>query len=105
MATAVAYAVWPASASAATVDVCNGGASCNKFIDTYINPTIIALTAMVGIGAVISIVIAGIQYSSSADDPSAVTKAKTRIFNTIIGLVAYVFLLAFLNYLVPGGII
>jgi len=59
---------------------------------------------LVGIVAVLGIIISGIQYSASADDPGTVTKAKERIFEIIIGLVGYAFLVAFLNYLVPGGI-
>lgn len=88
------------------MDVCgtgDGAEACNSFIAKYVNPAVIALTALVGIAAVASIIVAGIQYASSADDSGAVTKAKQRIFNTILGLVAYIFLLAFLNYLVPGG--
>ena len=97
----------PVSVSAGnTVDVCGAGSdNCNKFINDFVNPAILVLTALVGIAAIISIIYAGIQYASSADDPSAVSKAKQRIFNTVIGLVAYIFLFAFLNYLVPGGIL
>lgn len=98
----------PVSASSGEqVDVCGdlgSPADCNNFVDKYLNPLVVVLTALVGIAAVLSIIIAGIQYSSSADDPGTVTKAKQRIFNTILGLVAYVFLLAFLNYLIPGGV-
>lgn len=102
---AVAYLFLPANASAAPADVCGpSSTNCNKFITEFVNPAIIVLTALVGIAAIISIIYAGIQYASSADDPGAVSKAKQRIFNTIIGLVAYIFLFAFLNYLVPGGI-
>jgi predicted S18 family serine protease len=88
------------------IKVCGApGDDCYKFIQTYINPFITLLTVLVGVFAAISIVVAGIQYSSSADDPSAVSKAKTRIFNTVIGLVAYVFFFAFLEWLLPGGLI
>jgi hypothetical protein len=76
----------------------------NGFIGEYINPAIKVLTALVGIVAVLSIIVAGIQYAGSADDPGVVTKAKQRIFKVVVGLVAYVFLVAFLNYLIPGGI-
>lgn len=92
----------------ATVDVCGTGSEsdkCDHFITTYINPAIMALTALVGIAAIISFIAAGIQYASSADDPGAVTKAKQRMFNTVLGLVAYIFLFAFLNYLIPGGLL
>lgn len=95
----------PAMVYAEATDICNAGARCNSFIETYVNPFIILLSGLVGVAAVISIIVAGIQYSSSADDPGTVTKAKQRIFSTIIGLVAYIFLFAFLNYLVPGGIL
>lgn len=98
---------WPLPAAAGnTVDVCGSGSdNCNKFVNDFVNPAILVLTALVGIAAIISIIYAGIQYASSADDPGAVSKAKQRIFNTVIGLVAYIFLFAFLNYLVPGGIL
>lgn len=78
--------------------------SCNKFIKNYVNPAIIALTGLVGVAAIISFIMAGIQYASSADDPAVVTKAKKRMFNTVLGLVAYIFLFAFLSYLIPGGL-
>src|SRR5688572_22009018 len=96
----------PQAAYAATSNVCGtAGTNCNSFVTTYINPIILLLTGLVGVVAVISIIVAGIQYSTSADDPGAVTKAKQRIFNTVLGLIAYIFLFAFLNYLVPGGIL
>jgi hypothetical protein len=93
----------PVFAAGPSVDVCSGAGKCNSFVNKYINPVVVLLTVVVGIAAVISIIMAGIQYTSSADDPGTVSKAKQRIFNTIIGLVAYIFLLAFFNYLVPGG--
>jgi hypothetical protein len=102
----VAYLLLPAVAHAGSVDICGAsGPRCNHFVNTYINPALAVLTAAVGVLAVISIVVAGIQYSSSADDPATVTKAKQRIFNTVVGLIAYIFLFAFINYLVPGGIL
>ncbi len=114
MALAVVPAFTPTTVSAADcnpskdkqcVDVCGTkGSECNKFIKTYINPAIRVLTALIGIAAVLAIIISGIQYSASADDPGMVTKAKERIFGVVVGLVTYAFLLAFLNYLVPGGI-
>lgn len=94
------------SAPNTDTDVCGtSGDRCNNFVETYLNPFIYLLSALVGVAAVISIITAGIQYSSSADDPSTVSKAKQRIFNTVIGLVAYIFLFAFLNYLIPGGLL
>lgn len=100
----------PAAASAspliAQTQVCKSpGDACTNFVQKYLNPFIRLLSMIVGVGAAISLVLAGIRYSSSADDPSAVSKAKTRIVQTIIGLLAYIFLFAFLNYVIPGGLI
>lgn len=61
------------------------------------------LSAGVGIIIVISIIAAGIQYSSSEGNPEATQAAKTRIQNSIIGLVVYIFSFALIQYLVPGG--
>lgn len=62
------------------------------------------LSAVVGIVIVIMIAVGGIQYSMARDDPQAVNAAKTRIRNAILALVFYLFMFAFLQYLVPGGL-
>jgi hypothetical protein len=74
------------------------------FIGRYINPAITAFTAAFGIVVVISLILGGIQYSSSAGDPQKVSQAKRRIFNTVVALVAYFFLYGFLQFLIPGGL-
>jgi archaellum component FlaF (FlaF/FlaG flagellin family) len=56
-----------------------------------------------GIIAVASLIFGGIQYSASAGDPQNVAKAKKRIIDTIIAIVAYFFLYMFIQFLVPGG--
>jgi hypothetical protein len=104
LAAATTYLIQPLSANAATVKVCTSNNPCTTFINKYISPFILLLTALVGVLAVVSIIVAGIQYSMSADDPGAVSKAKNRIFQTVIGLFAYFFLFAFLNFLIPGGL-
>lgn len=89
-----------------SVNICGQNSpKCDNFVDKYINPIVLLLSVLAGVLAVISIIIAGIQYSASADDPAMVAKAKKRIFNTVLGLIAYIFLFAFLNYLIPGGIL
>ena len=62
------------------------------------------LSAIVGIVVVGSIILAGIQYSSASADPQKISAAKDRIRNAVIALVAYLFIFAFLTYLVPGGL-
>jgi hypothetical protein len=91
------------SLSTSTISAHNGqGEKC--FIQSYVNPFVKVLAAMVAIFVVLSIIIASIQYSAAADDSSKVSAAKNRIRNALIALLAYVFLLTFVKYLLPGGL-
>jgi hypothetical protein len=82
-------------------DQCPNG---DCIIKSYINPAVKALTATAGVVAVVSLIIAGIQYSSAGGDPSKVGAAKARIGKTIGAFLAFIFLYVFLNYIVPGGV-
>lgn len=62
------------------------------------------LSALVLVVAVIMIIIGGIQYTTSNGNPQAVAAAKKRISDVFIGLLAYIFLWAFLEWLIPGGL-
>jgi preprotein translocase subunit SecE len=73
-------------------------------IDKYVTPAITLFGAVFGTIAVASLIIGGIQYSSSEGDPQKVSNAKKRLTNTIIAIVAFLFLYSFLQFLVPGGI-
>jgi hypothetical protein len=79
-----------------------GGEKC--FVQSYIDPVVAVLATMVAVFVVLSIVIAGIQYSAAADDSSKVAAAKGRIQKAIIALLAFLFLLAFVKYIIPGGL-
>lgn len=74
-------------------------------IENYVNPAINVLSVVFGIAVVISIVVGGIQYSASAGDPNKVAEARKRISNSILSLVAFIFLYAIIDFLLPGGII
>jgi hypothetical protein len=73
-------------------------------IQEYVTPTINLLAATFGLIAVISLISGGINYTTSEGDPQKVSKAKTRIRNTIFSILCFMFLYAFLNFLIPGGI-
>ena len=83
--------------SAATDNQCG-------LIEKYFNPFIKLLSIIVGIVVVISIIVGGIQYAGSAGDPQKAAQAKARIFKTVFALIAFIFLYAFLQFIVPGGI-
>lgn len=61
----------------------------------------------IGIGVIVTIVIivGGIQYMTAGPNPQAVSAAKKRITNAILALLAYFLLFAFLQWVVPGGIL
>lgn len=82
---------------------CNAENGCN-IVEKYINPTINVLAMIVGLLSVISIMIGGVQFASSDGDPQKAAAAKGRIAKTIVALVSFMFLYAFLQFLVPGGI-
>ena len=57
-----------------------------------------------GAAAVLGVIIAGIQYMTARDDVAQVAKAKKRLIEIVIGLVAWALMFTVLNWLIPGGI-
>lgn len=56
----------------------------------------------IGAAAIIGVVIAGIIYLTARDNEAQVTKAKTRLVEIVIGLVAWALLFTVLQWLIPG---
>lgn len=73
-------------------------------VKKYINPAINLFSVIFALVVVISLILGAIQYITSEGDPQKSAKAKQRIFNTVVAFVAYFFLYAFLQFLIPGGI-
>jgi hypothetical protein len=93
------------TASAATKALGSGSCTNNPdLIALYLNPAINLFSGLVGVVVVTSIIAGGIQYSSSAGDPQRAAKARGRISNAIIALIAYAFLYMFLQFIIPGGL-
>jgi hypothetical protein len=63
-----------------------------------------AITVVLGIVVAIMVVVGGIQYSTAGNNPQAVTAAKKRLSQAILAVAMYVFLFAFMQWLVPGGV-
>jgi flagellar biosynthesis protein FlhB len=61
----------------------------------------------VGVGVVIVLMMgyAGFQYLTAGDNPNQISQAKKRMLDVLIALFLYVFALAFLNWLTPGGVL
>lgn len=81
----------------------NDGNSC--LFAKYINPLIALLSVCVGLAVVGAIIYGGIEYIMSAGDPQKAASGKKHIVNALIALVAYALLYAFLQFMVPGGIL
>lgn len=71
---------------------------------SYLISAINITTASVVAVVVGSIIFAGIQYSSSRDDPQAIAKAKHRILQAVIALLIFLFGFGVLQWLIPGGL-
>lgn len=69
----------------------------------YVAPALDILSLVVVPLITLVIILAGVQYSAASGDPGKVSAAKGRIINAVIALVSYVFLWAFLQWLIPGG--
>ena len=74
-------------------------------IEDILNMVLVVVTTGVGIAAVGSIVFAGVLYITARDNAAQVSKAKTMITNTIIGIIAYILMWAFLEWIISGGIL
>ena len=86
---------------ASTCTIESADCNINQYIELFIN----ILSGLVGVVVVMVIVIGGIQYGTAGDDPGKLQAAKQRITKALIALLVFIFLYAFLQYLVPGGVI
>lgn len=77
------------------------GKGCGTFM--VLNFIIDTLTFGIALAAIIGVAFSGITYLRSKDNEQQATKAKRRIYEIVIGLVAYSVLYAILNFLLPGG--
>lgn len=96
----------PASVAALAPGDChdsNGTAQC--LIDVYANPIISLLSAAVGVLVVITIVYGSIEFIQSGGDPGKAASGKKHITNALIGLAAFLMLYAFLQFILPGGLL
>lgn len=71
-----------------------------QWLEFFINVLSVTILA----GGSVMIAWAGIQYMSARDNAQAVQDAKNKIWNVVYGLLAYFFLYAFIQWLIPGGV-
>lgn len=85
------------------ISTCSDWDNC-PLVSNYIVPAINALSGAMGIVVVSMIIWGGIRYTSSRDNPQQSAAAKEHIRNALFALVIYIFIMAFLNWIVPGGV-
>lgn len=69
-----------------------------------INLIVNFLSIGVGVIVIVMILVGGVQYIAAGDNAQAVTSAKQHITNAFLALIIYIFLFAFLQWLIPGGL-
>jgi hypothetical protein len=62
------------------------------------------MVAGVGVVVIASVIVGGIQYSTSQGEPQKQAAARGRVVNALLALLLYLFIFAILQWLVPGGI-
>lgn len=70
----------------------------------WINFFVNLFAAVVLVGAAAMMTYAGVQYAAAADNPERLKAAKKLISDIIVGILAFFFLYAFMQWLIPGGI-
>lgn len=73
-------------------------------IDKILKLILNILVYGLGAAAVLGVIIAGIQYMTARDDVAQVARAKKRLIEIVIGLVAWALMFTVLNWLIPGGL-
>lgn len=57
----------------------------------------------IGVAATVGIVICGVQIMTARDDPAQVSKARKRMIEIAIGLVAWVLIEVIVQFIIPNG--
>ena len=77
----------------------------NCAVIAYILVASNALSAAAALIIVMMLVVAGIRYSTAGDDANKVQSAKKMITGALFALVIFVFTVAIIQWLVPGGLL
>lgn len=62
------------------------------------------MTFGVGILGTLGLITAGIQYTTAGDSEEKTSKAKRKIYEVVLGIVAWALLFVLIKWLLPGGI-
>jgi hypothetical protein len=82
-----------------------GNAASGGVIVAYVILIVQFMVELVSAVIILMIVVAGIQYLTSAGDPGAIKSAKSRLTNAIVALILLMFMYAILNAVLPSGVL
>lgn len=89
-----------------TIDL-NPAGKCDG-VRNCITPIIkkVARALVIGFGVIVAImmIVGGIQYMAARENPQEVQSAKSKIYNAVIAIFVYIFIFAFMQWLIPGGL-
>ena len=94
----------PVNAGTSSVEVETSILPSNWGIENILKLILNVLVYGLGAAATLGVIIAGIMYMTARDNESQVAKAKTRLYEVVIGLVAWALMYAVLQWLLPGGL-
>lgn len=77
---------------------CGHGESIIGILNLIVN----IMTIGIGVLGVIGITVVGLQYLTAGGNEEKTRKAKRRMFEIVIGIIAYVIMYSVLNWLIPG---
>lgn len=112
---ATVYAACPKGQQEISVPVDQGGTKCIPINETsaelednpiffYLRNIIIFLSGGVGLLVVAGIIYGAFLYITARANAGQAQKGQETIINSVIGLLLYIFMFAFLQFLIPGGI-
>lgn len=87
------------------VDQANGRVMADNLMFAYLVVVVRLLTSGVGIVIALMIAVSGVQYAAAGGNSQKIEAAKTKLVHTIEALVLFIFLVAIINFLIPGGLL
>ena len=96
------YAAEENKTEAPKAAILTGCANSEDGVICILNLVVDILSVGIGILGVIGITVVGIQYLTAGGNEEKTRKAKQRMFEIVVGLVAYVIIFAALKWLMPG---
>lgn len=84
---------------------CNSSGKGATTIGDLIKIVVSVMTVIIGIVATGGLAYAALLYASAQDNQNKVSESITIIRNIVIGILLYGFMVAIVNWLIPGGVI